>query len=114
MAAQIFPGRENETLFSLITNPKLQTYAIEAKKLFSQLLQLKVWEIQYKREGNDDNAFYVGMNNKSNPYLLNFKIIPSNLCIEFRFSQYLPTDTFELLKWQFSSWRYADLKTFGI
>ncbi len=115
MATHVFPDRENRPWLSLITNPKLQTYAIEAKKLLSQLPQLKVWEIQKKGQGYSNNCLYVGMASKMKPYLLNFTIISSNLNVEFRFSQhkYLP-NIFDLLKWQNSSWRYADINTYGL
>jgi len=83
--------------------------------LVSQLHHLKVWEIQLKGQGYANNTLYVGMASKMKPYLLNFTIIPSNLNVEFRFShhKYLST-IFDRLKWQNSSWRYADLNTYGI
>jgi len=114
MAEHFFPDIDKKPWISFIINNKLKPYAIEADKLLSRLHQLKVWEIQRKGQGYADNALYVGMASKNKPYLLNFKIIPSNLCVEFRFSQYLPDDIFELLKWQNTSWRYGDLKSFGI
>jgi len=108
---------EGEPWRSKIIDERLQTYATEAEKLLCKLPQLKVWAIQFKDQGYPDNALYVGMASKKEPPILNFKIIPSNLCVEFRFSQILARkhkDIFESAKWQNSSWRYIDLKTFGI
>jgi len=70
--------------------------------------------VQFKPEGMADTAWYVGFASREDPYLMNFKIVPSNINIEFRFSQYLPENVFGLLNWQNTSWRYADFKKFGI
>ncbi|MFH0812327.1 MAG: hypothetical protein V2A69_05750 [Pseudomonadota bacterium] len=113
MAKHLYPDQEEKPLTSYINDRRLQPWAIESEKLLFRLARFKVWEVQYKGQGVANTCWYVGMVNKKEPFLLNFTIIPSNLNVEFRFSQYLPPDIFESLKWQNSSWRYADLNTYG-
>jgi hypothetical protein len=113
MATHVFPDLEKQALISYINSPKLKLYAGKAADLLKCFPQLKVWEVQYKGQGIADTAWYIGFNSKNDPYIMNFKIVPSNLNVEFRFSQYLPESIFELLNWQNSSWRYADFKKFG-
>jgi hypothetical protein len=113
MAVHLYPEEEKKPLLSYINNVKLLPWAVESEKLLSRLKMLKVWEVQYKGQGVANTCWYVGLVEKNAPFLLNFTMVPSNLNIEFRFSQYLPPDIFESLKWQNTSWRYADLKTYG-
>lgn len=114
MAIHIRPDLEKNPLYTYINNSKLDQYAKKAVELLGYFPQLKVWEVQYKPEGIADTAWYVGFSVKEDPYVMNFKILPSNLNVEFRFSQYLPEKIFELLNWQNTSWRYADYKKFGL
>lgn len=104
---------KNRPLTSYINDSRLHRYAVRAADLLAQLPQLKVWEVQYKGKGVANTCWYVSTTEFKEPFLLNFTLIPSNLNVEFRFSQYLPPDDFERLKWQNSSWRYADLTTYG-
>ena len=114
MATHVRPNLENKPLHAYINDPKLDQYARKAAELLTFFPQLKVWEVQYKPEGMADTAWYVGFASKEDPYVMNFKIIPSNINVEFRFSQYLSENVFGLLKWQNTSWRYADYKKFGL
>ena len=113
MATHLFPDNEDRQLTTFVNDPRLRSWAEESERILRQLPSLKVWEVQYKGQGVANTCWYVGINTQKKPYLINFTMIPSNLNVEFRFSQYLPKDVFEKLKWQNSSWRYADIKTYG-
>lgn len=114
MAIHLYPDLERKPLTSYINDRRLQPCAMQASNLLSMIPQLKVWEVQYKGQGYANTCWYVGLATKNEPFLLNFTLIPSNLNVEFRYSQYLPEQIFERLKWQNSSVRYADLKSYGI
>ena len=113
MAIHHFPDKEDGELVSYINDPRLLPWAKESLHLLEDIPDLKVWETQYKGQGVLNTCWYVGSTVQQKPYLLNFTMIPSNLNVEFRFSHYLPREDFEKLKWQNSSWRYADIKTYG-
>lgn len=115
MAFHYYPHLENRSPISYIEEfePKLINYAKEAEKVLSLFPELTVWKIQRKGKGAPNVCWYVGFKDKEEPFLLNFTISTSDLNIEYRFSQYLPKDIFEVLKWQTTSWRRANLKTYG-
>jgi hypothetical protein len=112
MAKHLIPDLDSHSLTDYVNDRRLRPWAEQAAALLSTLPQLRVWEVQYKGQGVA-NTLAVGLASRREPFLLNFTMIPSNLNVEFRFSQYLPQHDFERLKWQNSSWRYADLKTYG-
>ncbi len=118
MAEHFYPYRDGKTdkkgLLTYINTPELMNYAKNGLDLLQNFHDLTVWKVQCKHPSRmKNNAWYVGFVDREEPYLMNFTITPSNLNIEFRFSQYLPASKFEELKWQTKSWRCADLKSFG-
>ncbi len=112
MAIHLIP-KKNKPLTSYINSPKLKAWAEESFLLLKEFPQLKVWEVQYKGQGYANTCWYVGFASKSEPFLFNFGIVPSNLDIEFRYSKYLPENIRDKLKWRTKSLNYADLKTYG-
>ena len=98
---------------SHVNDPHLNDQTLKAERLLHSVPSLQVLKMQYKRQGILDNAWYVGLPSKPDLFLLNFKITPSDVNVEFRFSQYLREAIFEQLQLQNSSWRYASLNKFG-
>lgn len=113
MAKHVFPDSQ-KPIASYINDDRLKHTADKSSKLLQRLPQLKVWEIQYKPPGYANTCWYVGFKERKDPYILNFSITPSSLNVEFRYSKYLPIEIFDKLKWQNSSWRYADTRTFTV
>ncbi len=104
---------DNSKLINYVNTPELFDYAQQGIDLLSKFPELTVWKVQCKHPSRmKNNAWYVGFVDKEDPFLMNFTIIPSNLNVEFRFSQYLPEKGFEKLKWQTKNWRCADIKSY--
>lgn len=115
MAFHYYPYEDHQTPLFYIEKfePKLMIYALEAQNFLDVFSNLTVWEIQQKGKGAPNICWYVGFKDRKDPYILNFTITKSDLNIEYRFSQYLPKKIFDILKWQNTSWRRSNLKTYG-
>jgi len=113
MATHEIPDLQQKPLAQYINTDALRASAGNAATLLSLLPELKVWKVQYKAPAYKDNAWYVGLAERDDPMLMNIKITPSNLNIEFRFPHYLPPEILDKLKWQSASWAYANYKVYG-
>ena len=113
MATHEVPDLATKPLKLYFNTELLRTSAANAAALLDLFPELKVWKIQYKAPKHKDNAWYVGRVERDDPMLMNIKITPSNLNIEFRFPHYLPAFIRDTLKWQSSSWMYANYKLLG-
>lgn len=113
MATHDYPDG-TKPLRTFINDKRLYGSATTAEEIMGTFPALRISKVQYKPIGLPDTAWYVVFKDLDEPYLINMRLNPSNVVIEFRFSQYLPLDVFESLQWQNSSWRYADLKKQGI
>lgn len=112
MATHDYPDGK-QPLHVYINDQRLYTSAQKAAEILSEIPALRVCKVQYKPTGIADTAWYVVFSDLEEPFLINVRLNPSNVVVEFRFSQYLKLDVFEKLQWQNSSWRYADLNKFG-
>jgi hypothetical protein len=113
VATHEIPDLRQKPLAHYTNTDALRSSAGNAANLLSLLPELKVWKVQYKAPNYRDNAWYVGLVDRDDPMLMNIKITPSNLNIEFRFPHYLPPEIIDKLKWQSASWAYANYKVHG-
>lgn len=96
-----------------INNTLLSRSAIRSATLIRRFPTLRVWNIQQKAPEKRDNSWYVGLAHSEDCWLLNTKLTPSNVNVEFRYPQYLPFDVVQMLPWHNNSWQRAPLNTFG-
>jgi len=114
MATHGYPHIDKKDPIEYINSGNLFKYAHIAKKILDEFQDLFVWKVQMKAPSYSNNAWYVGLSSHENPFLMNFTITSGNLNVEFRFSQFLPEDIFDNLKWQTKNWRRMDFNSYNI
>lgn len=114
MATHGYPSIDKKDPIEYINSSKLFKYAHVAKKILGDFEDLFVWKVQMKSPSYCNNAWYVGLATHEDPFLMNFTITSGNLNVEFRFSQFLPEEIFDNLKWQTKNWRRMDVNSYSI
>jgi len=112
MATHGYPSIDKKDPIEYINSSKLFKYAQVAKKILGDFEDLFVWKVQMKSPSYCNNAWYVGLATHEDPFLMNFTITSGNLNVEFRFSQFLPEEIFDNLKWQTKNWRRMDVNSY--
>ena len=113
MATNFTPDLSVHPLSYYVNVNQLRVMAEKAENLIAQFPQLKVWNVHYKPQKYADTSWNFGFCTQPDPYVLNVRLASSNFRIEFRYSQYLPQDTVDHLRWQNASQLYADWKSQG-
>lgn len=115
MATNEPPDLERKPLAEHVNANALRVSATKAANLLDHLPDLRVYVVHCKAPSYKDNSWFIGFSTKSEdePLILNFRIRQSNLAIEFRFPQYLPSPVLDRLKWTSASWCYASYNDYG-
>lgn len=115
MATNDPPDLKEKSLAEHVNADALRVSATKAAKLLDHLPNLRVWVVHCKAPSYKDNSWFIGFSTKSEdePLILNIRIHQSNLIIEFRYPQYLPSPVLDRLKWTSRSWCYASYNDYG-
>lgn len=113
MATNEPPDLLKKPLAKHVNSDALLASAKKAAAILAFLPELRVWIVHCKAPDYKDNSWFIGLTDSNDPLLLNIRISPSNLIIEFRFPQYLPSATLDTLKWTCASWAYANYNICG-
>lgn len=100
MANYFYPERDQLNHIDCLEDSRLHRFAREALDILDHFPQLWVHDIQVKPPHMPNACFYTYPRGDDHTRIINLTIVPSDLKIEFRMSQYLPVEAFHQLAWQ--------------